>query len=55
MSYFKTGFTIVQNLYRLTIVAHPYHNCETENWNGRNKKTSAILRYSQRSGRIILI
>lgn len=26
MSYFKTGFTIVQNLYRLTIVKHVINN-----------------------------
>ncbi|VYT24394.1 Uncharacterised protein [Bacteroides faecis] len=29
MSYFKTGFTIVQNLYRLTIVELKDNNCGT--------------------------
>ena len=32
MSYFKTGFTIVQNLYRLTIVRRKFNNCQTINF-----------------------
>lgn len=43
MSYFKKGFTIVQNLYRLTLVTQSFHPSGTMKMSVRKQKYAGLI------------